>query len=1151
MEAVVNIEFYTQEKPMVFQGEDCYVVEDLIIESCKYLGIGPLPRHLFGLYSPLYKIWFPLCSELRDIGKTWDLCLRLRYRLPSTKRLIEKGDARTFNYYFHQVRTDFLEGKIPELFKFRESALGLVATDIIRLMLEMKLTPDTMKYNCRDFFPQELKRSPLLDSFLQGPLEKAVTKGWQNSRQNSEFVKEKYLEQMLDLVPDYGSEVYSVRIDEGGRVHEVDVVVNPFHPIFPGLRIKIPGRKDGWSHVCSVEDLCYISIREEKRKLKNEKRIVIDHFVEISRKTGIPHYFQFETVPQLRSFVSVLDGYYRLMEKWTYNLCADLPSPALLHLRAIKCHGPVEPDFAYKKLQEKGKGDAGCYIIRESAMEYGEYYVDVLKKRNSVLEENIHTYKIITTDDDLFCLQGWSNRFPSIHELLSFHSEINNLNFKRCIPSSEYDVSDLLLCRKKDRDNNFVTRGDCNCTAQCIPHDAIVFSKTIPKFNGRFTSVTHGHLRRTCGESKAVAVKSLRRETKATHLMEFLSQVDKVLFWQHENIISTVGIILTNPTALVMEWLPLGPLDRYLLGQGKKMPEVDLIEAAYYVAKALWYLEEQQTVHGNIRCHNILVANHTDSSFKVKITDPGIISYSDSDIHWIPPECHDDYSIAANSLSADVYAFGTTLWEIFSFGQKPLSSKPPKEAKKFYKMGKRLPVPENGHPDIKKLMTECWLADQDSRKRPQSIVRDVNQVLYVVYNSRRTYEYATINDNAVVMSVEKEVELPPVPERRQIKEQTLSKKLNSFANIFKKQSPNPVKEVAYDTISQITLQTTVNGSSGQSSCPLIPKATIIDEEDFQIINNLDALYNNNEDTNPYVNEAIKNHTHWLIDRDELKFDEHLGQGFYGNVQKALFTRGPKSSWGEVAVKQIRYSEGFTMKDFQREINILKQLCHPNIVTIIGLVEDPDIMLVMEYIRSGNLLDYVKRLKDEVSHTQMLCFAVGIAEGMRYLESNNIVHRDLAARNVLVASEDHVKISDFGLAQITENHYYKLKTDRSLPLRWYAIESVLQGKFSHKSDVWSFGITLWEMFTHGSNAQIKDEEGKGIDDKDLGQYLAEGKRLEYPKNCPAQVYTLMKHCWMADSHARPSFSDILVTLETLKRELFWNDFDENGAYNPIK
>ncbi|KFM64636.1 Protein-tyrosine kinase 2-beta, partial [Stegodyphus mimosarum] len=219
----------------------------------------------------------------------------------------------------------------------------------------------------------------------------------------------------------------------------------------------------------------------------------------------------------------------------------------------------------------------------------------------------------------------------------------------------------------------------------------------------------------------------LRKETKVTHLQEFLSQCDKILFWQHDAIISTIGMVLTNPTALIMEWLPMGTLDKYLQTHENKLRQVDLVEAAYHIARALWYLEEQQCCHGSIRCHNIMVASHTDNSFKVKLADPGVISYSDADIHWIPPECYNDYSRAASSTAADVYAFGTTLWEIFSYGAKPFSNLSPKEAKELYQKGSSLGSPPGCHKEIEKLIFECWIVDQDSRKRPQTIVRDVNQ----------------------------------------------------------------------------------------------------------------------------------------------------------------------------------------------------------------------------------------------------------------------------------------------------------------------------------------------------------------------------------------------------------------------------------------
>ncbi|GIY34753.1 tyrosine-protein kinase hopscotch [Caerostris extrusa] len=970
----------------------------------------------------------------------------------------------------------------------RENALGLVATDIIRLMLESNTTPETMKFNSKNFIPHVLRKSSFWDNFLRSPLDRAISRGWKYTKQNPGFVKGSYIQQLTELVPDYGAEIYSVLIDEGGKVYEVELAVNPFHPHYPGLRIRIKKSKDDWTRICGIEDLCYISMRS-------------DETVEISRQNGVPQYIQFSSKAQRYSFVSLLDGYYRLSEKWTFNLCKDLSTPSLLNLRAMKCHGPVNSSFAHEKLEEKSNNDVGCYIIRECETTYDVYYVDVWISTKSVGSENISTFKIKKNDEGLFILEGWKETFENISLLLSHHAKENRLNFRRCIPPSEYDESNLLLCRQENG---------------------------IPKFVGKFTTVTLGHLRRSCTDSRAVAVKRLRRETKLTHLEYFLSQCDKFLYWQHDAIVSTIGMILTNPTALVMEWLPLGTLDQYLEKPSMSIQEVDLVESAYHLARALWYLEDHKMQHGNIRCRNVFVAVHTESSFKIKLADPGLISYTDADIPWIPPECYKDYSLASKSVFADVYAYGTTLWEMFSYGAKPLAHLSPSQAREFfYHRHQTLTFPANCLKEMRKLIEECW--HSDNRPRPQTIVRDVNQILYEVYNSRRSHSYAMI-DPAVVPEPESPVK-PPLPERKPpVKETSL--------NILKKlkwPSSVPFKGFSYNSLSQS--KSTLNAYSGNSTTSFLTDG-VTSEEDQAQSGSLISFCNDTVHvaTPPAVNDNLLRDKSWVIPFHHIIIKGKIGEGFYGEVSKAEYFN-PLSLKNEiVAVKRIKATDTMqiSVNELHSEMKIMKSLCHKNIVRIIGLVEEPETMLVMEYVDNGSLLNHLQSFRnnpEKLEYKELLRFALGVAEGMEYLETQNIVHRDLAARNILVGSSDSVKISDFGLAQEIKDHYYRMRTERNLPLRWYAIEAIVAQKFSHKSDVWSYGVTLWEIFSFGTNPRID-----GVEDVVLHEALQRGQRLGIPPNCPSLVYSLMRRCWEIKSKDRPSFSEIIVCLNNIISEL---------------
>ena len=153
--------------------------------------------------------------------------------------------------------------------------------------------------------------------------------------------------------------------------------------------------------------------------------------------------------------------------------------------------------------------------------------------------------------------------------------------------------------------------------------------------------------------------------------------------------------------------------------------------------------------------------------------------------------------------------------------------------------------------------------------------------------------------------------------------------------------------------------------------------------------------------------------------------------------------------------------------------------------------------------------------------------------MQYLEKKKIVHRDLAARNVLVANEHCVKIADFGLAQFTDGagYYYHSTNSRALPIKWYAPETLSQHKFSHKSDVWSFGVTLYEMFTFGDSPNLT--HNPDLSATEILDLLEKGERLECPKFCPLNVYDeIMFICWNINPKMRPSFAELLKKTEDL-------------------
>ncbi|XP_048354993.1 tyrosine-protein kinase JAK1 [Sphaerodactylus townsendi] len=282
----------------------------------------------------------------------------------------------------------------------------------------------------------------------------------------------------------------------------------------------------------------------------------------------------------------------------------------------------------------------------------------------------------------------------------------------------------------------------------------------------------------------------------------------------------------------------------------------------------------------------------------------------------------------------------------------------------------------------------------------------------------------------------------------------------------------------------------------------------------------------------------------------LKRIRDLGEGHFGKVELCRYDPEGDNTGEQVAVKSLKPECGGNhIADLKKEIDILKNLYHENIVKYKGICTEDGgngIKLIMEFLPSGSLKDYLPRNKNKISLKQQLKYAVQICRGMDYLGLQQYVHRDLAARNVLVENEQKVKIGDFGLTKAigTDKEYYKVNDDRDSPVFWYAPECLLQCKFYIASDVWSFGVTLYEILTYcDADCSPMTEFLKMIGPTQgqmtvtrLVRILTEGKRLPCPKNCPDEVDQLMRKCWECDPGERTTFQNLIQGFEALTNKM---------------
>ncbi|KAG5879683.1 hypothetical protein JTB14_021484 [Gonioctena quinquepunctata] len=288
-------------------------------------------------------------------------------------------------------------------------------------------------------------------------------------------------------------------------------------------------------------------------------------------------------------------------------------------------------------------------------------------------------------------------------------------------------------------------------------------------------------------------------------------------------------------------------------------------------------------------------------------------------------------------------------------------------------------------------------------------------------------------------------------------------------------------------------------------------------------------------------------------RNDIIYIKDLGQGAFGSVFQA---KAPGLIPGEeftvVAVKMLKDDASDDMQDdFEKEACLLSEFDHPNIVKLLGVcaVGRP-MCLLFEFMGKGDLNEFLRQCSpsnyvvrsvidgeftnkeiykdNQLTHLDKINIALQISSGMVYLADRKFVHRDLATRNCLISDDMVVKIADFGLSQkIYLQDYYKGSDRDAIPVRWMPLESILYNKYTPESDVWAFGVCLWEIFTFALQPYY------GMTHEEVIKYLKEGNVLVCPEGCPVPVYDVMKHCWGQKPVNRPSFHQVYQTLTDIR------------------
>ncbi|CAL8097116.1 unnamed protein product [Calicophoron daubneyi] len=265
-----------------------------------------------------------------------------------------------------------------------------------------------------------------------------------------------------------------------------------------------------------------------------------------------------------------------------------------------------------------------------------------------------------------------------------------------------------------------------------------------------------------------------------------------------------------------------------------------------------------------------------------------------------------------------------------------------------------------------------------------------------------------------------------------------------------------------------------------------------------------------------------------IPRNQIILEQVLGEGQFGDVYKGSYEKYSHADAIPVAVKTCKIdASADERKQFLEEADVLGEFNHPHIIKLFGVCSDEPIWLIMEYAPLGELRHYLLAQQEKIPLSVLITFCYQIVTALSCLEAKRCVHRDIAARNILVAREDWVKLGDFGMARML-NDADEICADkgRKMPIKWMAPESVHHRKFSLASDVWMFGVCMWEILSGGVKPFTEHTNAEAAD------MVARGQRLKQPAKCPAKLYRVMLDCWNANPKHRPLFS----VMKPILREL---------------
>eukprot|EP00040_Diaphanoeca_grandis_P003553 m.25202 g.25202 ORF g.25202 m.25202 type:complete len:1008 (+) comp14914_c0_seq1:265-3288(+) len=599
-----------------------------------------------------------------------------------------------------------------------------------------------------------------------------------------------------------------------------------------------------------------------------------------------------------------------------------------------------------------------------------------------------------------------------------------------------------------------------------------------------------------------VVVKKLQRGASVENRALFVKEAAVMEKVEHPNLLRAYGSILSdNTNMIVFESHGIGNLKTYLENSRKaSLSFFDQVNMIQDVATGLEYLHEKNVVHKDMAARNCLVTVNN----RVRIGDFGLSKTRfPNDYHPLPTKCSGTLPLrwmAPESLeslefsqASDVWSFGITVWEIISHGNQPYSLLSTSEIVAHVLEGGKVKLKRDTNQSLIEIFDTIVSTEASARPAMSTVVSTISSLV-----NNETKRVEALKDWPSATEVLKTAESNVVPN-----------------NAYHDPDDAKESEEPYDELKKVKNK--------------FKKGTkLVSKKSYRSLGRFKEAENPEEEFDDFANQNCPE-----LNAENLTITEELGQGAFGIVVKGKYTK-PNGDVVNCACKTLKEdTNAESLDSLVAEAQLVASFDHPNVIACFGQVtKSAPAMIVFEFMSNGSLLGYLEEAPELPRLQRLMQMAIDVAKGMSHLEKRCFIHRDLAARNILVDEELHCKISDFGLSRDLDDDTYYQSEGGMVPIRWTPPEAYKYKKYSTSSDVWSYGIALYEIWTKGALPY-----GKSWTNMNVMLKVEEGYRLPPPAGCPKAVYQLMVQCWNPRRLLRPSFDSISARLDMAYDMLF--------------